>query len=388
MAKAPPDSSLRIVIIGGGFAGLAAAIDLAASGFNVALIDRETEFLDVTQLQRSVHSDIASLRTPYTWLAQRHGFRFLHQAPVLSARTLTTWHQQRRLSTPGEVLSFDFLVLATGAAPRSVKAGRLQLQQPENVLDLVRLRSEGALPRLTRLLQEVPARDRAITIVGAGPTGLQFLFELDDHLRARRQDCLIHLVNADTRLLPTLSDAFHHYVVEKIASRGGSIWPHLGRRFLSQAEMKAALRDEKTGEVQRHDSQLTLLAGGVVPQPLAMNTNRYGQVMLGESLLPAIFAAGDCARYGGGGLNAMTAQAAVRKGKLVAENIRRLHRSEAPAAYDYQALGYFLSLGPLDGVGWLGSPQAVLSGAPAFAIKSAVEKQFQLFIRGVDTYVD
>jgi NADH dehydrogenase len=333
-----------------------------------------------------VHTDIGSLRTPYVQLAQRLGFRFLRAAPTFSARTLTSWHQQRRVSVADEALSFDFLVLATGAAPASLKAGRLHLQQPGNVLDLVRLRSEGALPEVTRMLQETSPRDRAITIVGAGPTGMQFLFELDDHLRARREDCLIHLVNTDTRLLPALPDTFHHCVVEKIASRGGSIWPHLGQRFLIQDEKKATWRDEKTGEIQHHDSQLTILAGGVVPQPLALDTNRYGQVMLGGSLLPAIFAAGDCAHYAGGGLNAMTAQAAVRKGKLVAENIRRLHGGEAPAAYDYHALGYFLSLGPLDGVGWLGSPQTVLSGASAFVIKSAVEKQFQLFMRGVDTY--
>ena len=100
----------------------------------------------------------------------------------------------------------------------------------------------------------------------------------------------------------------------------------------------------------------------------------------------ALFAAGDCARYAGGGLDAMTAQAAVRKGKLVAENIRRLSRHEPLAAYDYQALGYFLSLGPLDGIGWLGSPGNILSGAPAFTVKIAVEAQFNLFLRGVDTY--
>ena len=376
----------RTVIIGGGYAGLAVAIDLANDGAKVTLVNREADFLDVTQLHRSVHSAVETLRTPMAALAKRHGFRFIQSAPNLSARTLTAWHRQRQVNI-GEVrLPFDFLVLTTGAGPASLKAGRLRLQPPDNVLDLSRLRAEGALPAITRMLDNTAARERAITLVGGGPTGMQFLFELDDHLRARRQDCLIHLVNLGARLMPALPQAFHDYAMEKMAARSGSIWMHAGSHFLSQTAKQVTLRDEKSGTTHRHDSQLTLLAGGVVAQPLALNTNRYGQVMLGGSMLPALFAAGDCARYAGGGLDAMTAQAAVRKGKLVAENIRRLSRHEPLAAYDYQALGYFLSLGPLDGIGWLGSPGNILSGAPAFTVKIAVEAQFNLFLRGVDTY--
>ena len=64
-------------------------------------------------------------------------------------------------------------------------------------------------------------------------------------------------------------------------------------------------------------------------------------------------AAGDCARYAARGLDAMTAQAAVRKGKHVAANISRIERGRAPIAYGYQELGYVVSLGRFDSVGWL-----------------------------------
>ena len=376
----------RIAIIGGGFAGLVAAIDLAANGCAVTLVDREPDFLDATQLHRSVHTAVTELRTPIRTLANRHGFRFIEASPMFSARTLGAWHRQREIETGDESLPFDFLVIATGAGPATVK-GRLRLQQPDQVLDLARLKAEGALLAITRLLAGTPARNRALTLVGAGPTGLQFLFELDDHLRARGEDCLIHLVNTGTRLMPGLPKAFHDYAMEKITSRSGTIWSHLGSRFVSQGAKQVTLRDEKSANLSRHDSQLALLLGGVVAQPLTLKTNRYGQVMLRSSVMPAIFAAGDVARYAGGGLDTMTAQAAVRKGKLVAENIRLLSRGEAPIAYGYHALGYFLSLGPLDGIGWVGSPGNIVSGAAAFAVKAVVEAQFNLFLRCMDTYV-
>lgn len=66
--------------------------------------------------------------------------------------------------------------------------------------------------------------------------------------------------------MPALPKAFHDYAMEKIAARSGSIRTHLGSRFVSQSARQVTLRDEKTGEMQRHDSQLTLLASGVAAQ--------------------------------------------------------------------------------------------------------------------------
>ncbi len=149
----------------------------------------------------------------------------------------------------------------------------------------------------------------------------------------------------------------------------------------------AAAKSTRNGARLQFRSPLTLLLGGLIPTPLELECNAFGQVLVQGSPLPSIFAAGDCARYPAPGLDSLTAQAAVRKGRLVAENILRLAAGMRPLAYDYRELGYFLSLGSLDGIGWLLSRASVLKGTPALAVKQAIEAQFQLLLRGVDTYL-
>ena len=83
----------------------------------------------------------------------------------------------------------------------------------------------------------------------------------------------------------------------------------------------------------------------------------------------------------------MTAQAAVRKGKLVAHNIRNLNAQRGLRRYRYQEKGYLLSLGSIDAVGWLGLRCNLLKGFPANVLKEAMESQYDLFLDGVDTYL-
>ena len=103
--------------------------------------------------------------------------------------------------------------------------------------------------------------------------------------------------------------------------------------------------------------------------------------------LESVYAVGDCTKYAGQGLNSSSAQAAVRKGKLVAQNLNRKSTGKDLKQYTYKELGYFLSLGPGDGVGWMIHPDNVLSGPPAMVVKETIEAQYDLFIRGFDTYL-
>lgn len=114
----------------------------------------------------------------------------------------------------------------------------------------------------------------------------------------------------------------------------------------------------------------------------------FGRVRDGHGLLENVFTAGDCSRFDGNGLNSMSAQAAVRKGKAVAANIARALSGRKLERYNYREVGYFLSLGYWDGLGWIGLPGNVLSGLPALAIKEVIEAQFDLFVGGVDTYLN
>jgi NADH dehydrogenase len=110
-------------------------------------------------------------------------------------------------------------------------------------------------------------------------------------------------------------------------------------------------------------------------------------VVLDRKVLTHIFTAGDCSYYDDFGSNLMTSQSALRKGKAAANNILReagILRFCLP--YMHQDIGYLLSLGPYDAVGWIGSKNAIVSGLPAFIAKEAIEAQYDLLLSGVNTY--
>jgi NADH:quinone reductase (non-electrogenic) len=157
--------------------------------------------------------------------------------------------------------------------------------------------------------------------------------------------------------------------------------------YMRQAGTQLQVQALDGGPARTIDSDLSLLFGGVDAHPFALQANRYGQVVLEGETMTRMFAAGDCARYAARGLNAMTAQAAVRKGKHVATNISRVQRGRLPVAYGFQELGYVVSLGRLDAVGWLLMRERLVHGVAATAMRRIVEAQYDLFVDGLDTYV-
>ena len=147
------------------------------------------------------------------------------------------------------------------------------------------------------------------------------------------------------------------------------------------------LENSHSGDKSAHVSDLTLLLLGKKPE-LLLHANSSGQVILDRNVLTPIFTAGDCSHYDDFGSNLMTSQSALRKGKAAAKNILReagILRFCLP--YMHEDIGYLLSLGPDDGVGWIGSKNAIVSGLPAFIAKEAIEAQYDLLLTGIDSYV-
>ena len=147
------------------------------------------------------------------------------------------------------------------------------------------------------------------------------------------------------------------------------------------------LENSHSGDKSAHVSDLTLLLLGKKPE-LLLHANSSGQVILDRNVLTPIFTAGDCSYYDDFGSNLMTSQSALRKGKAAAKNILReagILRFCLP--YMHEDIGYLLSLGPDDAVGWIGSKNAIVSGLPAFIAKEAIEAQYDLLLTGIDSYV-
>ncbi len=370
---------MGVIVAGGGYAGLATLIALRHSlpGVELHLIEPREWHIKLTHLHRTLRHPLNDFCTPFAVLAKKYDFTHHRFALPIGTDNLKTWEWNRTIPLPKGELAFDYLVIATGAKSRSAPGGKQVYQQDDFC------RQEGQ-EIIHNFLGRTENKERHITVVGAGATGLQFLFELDDLLKSRRVDCRLRLMQRGGRILPELPDGFHEYIAGRLQSAGIEHLPYT--RYRGQRDGSIRLENTRTGESSILPSDLTLLFPGVDPYPQLLKADRYGRVIVGNYPLPHIFTAGDCSNFDSGGLNSLTAQAAVRKGKQVAANIKRLQQGRLPYIYSYNELGYFVSLGPLDGIGWMLFRYNIITGLPAFAIKEAIEAQYDWFVEGVDLY--
>ena len=365
----------KVIVIGGGYAGLAVALYLSQTvAFDVLLIDRNESFLDLAQLHKTVHSSLSAVQIPYSLLAKTMGFRFLRKDAPVDKNVLEDWQTQGAVALGKKLFPFDYLVICTGARAYPLEAASPHAVVGNRLLNLEHLKRSGLQAHLQAFLEQNAPEQRVLSIVGGGASGVQFLFELDDYLRTKREQCLLNFIHIEDYLLSGFPEPFHKHVQRLLRSRNGTIEYLPATRFVAQSDGSITLASVADDRKFTRTSHLTLLFPGVVPQPFACETDPQGRVYLHAEALPNIFAAGDCSIYAGPGLNALTAQAAVRKGRLVAANVECLAKGRALHGYDYQALGYFVSLGTWDGIGWLLAENNTLTGMPAFAIKSRCRK--------------
>ena len=370
----------KVVVIGGGYAGLACLIELAkkAPQLELHLVDGEAAHYKITNLHKTFSKPIEAFRVPYEQLAERFNFSFHQQKVNFSAADLERWQAHKKLLLDDTSLDFDWLVLSTGATS-------LLKPKTDGVYDLKSLHNGEGLTLFEQWTDHSKTGNLDISLVGGGATGLQVLFELHEQLRKQRVANRLRLIDLGTHVAPQLPDGAHRYIVRKLRREGIDYLP--ATEYRGQGDNQILLAERGSGRDFSLPSTATLLFPGVKRSPFNLETNGYGQIEIDGQVLPDIFSAGDCAHFDSSGLNLLTAQAAVRKGKLVAHNIRNLNAQRGLRRYRYQEKGYLLSLGSIDAVGWLGLRCNLLKGFPANVLKEAMESQYDLFLDGVDTYL-
>lgn len=370
---------MRVVIIGGGYAGLSCLLQLRRQqpGIELHLLDPNPCHVKNNHLHQTLDRPLQAYSVPFAALAERLGFSFHQCEGTWTPQQLLNWQQTRALPLASGPLSFDLLVLATGAQPVPLAAG-------DFCYGLAEFR-QGLGPELMETFRErIGDRPAHCTVVGSGPSGIQFLFALHERLSHWRIVHRLQLVTLDRELVPELPKGFHQKLLAAMRARGISFIP--ASRFIGQQGRCLQLQPLDTHSLQTIESDLTLLFPGVEPRPARVKTNGFGQVLQDGVCLEHIFAAGDCADFSGQGLNSLTAQAAVRKGRLVAANILALAGEGKLSPYSYRELGFFLALGPLEGLGWLGWRRNLVGGLAAMAVKELLEAQYDLLLEGLDTY--
>jgi NADH:ubiquinone reductase (H+-translocating) len=376
----PRHKRLKIVIAGGGYAGIAALMTLHRfmPEAEITLIDPNSDHLKITHLHETFRYPLSDLLVPFSILEQRFGCRHVRSRLTINDLLLSQWQHDRYLQVDDLTLSFDYLLIASGAQTEHKNF-------VEEIFDL----SDFAVTAGSELLDKyLVARNgvaSCISIIGGGATGIQFMFEVAEYLHRQGITQSLRLIDGGDRVLRQFPKGFSRYVEARMLELDIEFYPET--RFLGQRAGKILLEDKNTGQAFELPSIMSLVFSGK-KQNNILTTNSFGQVIVDRTPLKNIFAAGDCTVYQSFGSNTMTAQSAVRKGKLAAHNILR-HASvfKILEPYLHRDIGYVVSLGPVDAVGWLALENNVITGIPALVIKEIVEAQYDLLLTGVDTYL-
>lgn len=377
----PTTKRLKVVIVGGGYAGIAAlaALKHYTPDIDITIIDPKERHLKITHLHETFRYPLSDLLVPFADLEANFGCRHVRAALTLNEDTLRQWQAEKYLVINEEALTFDYLIIAVGSESKP-------FESQENVLNLHDFADTAGSVLLPRYLaDENDKRVQSISVVGGGATGIQFLFEIQQFLCRQKFRCKLRLINSGEQVLTQFPGGFDSYVQSRMQDSNIDFYPNT--YYLGQQAGKILLKEKQTGQQFDLSSNVSILFLGKKQENL-LAANAFGQVLVDHKPLNHIFVAGDCAYFNAFGSNALTAQSAVRKGKLVARNIlRHSGRLKILEPYLHRDIGYVVSLGSADAVGWLVAEGNVVTGLPALAIKELVEAQYDLLLMGIDTYI-
>ncbi len=364
-------TTTRVLILGGGFAGVEAARYLDGTAakqgdVEVTLVSRENFTLFTPMLHEVVVSDLepADICNPLRKLFRRvNVVNGEIEAIDFAARRVTV-----RYGTSGasHALPFDQLVLALGSETDYSRVPGIA----ENALgmktlgDAVMLRAAVLAMLESASVEPSPHwRRRMLTFVvaGGGFAGVETVGALNDltreslrhYWRIDPREVRVVLIHGGRVILPELGEALGRYAEEQLRQRQVEV--KLSTRVVAYADGCVHCSD---GEQIPADT--LVWAAGVSPNPILKQTPlelRKGRVVVGSTLevpqFPGVWAVGDCAAILDPASNLPyppTAQHGIREGRRVAKNICARLRGASPRDFSYKAPGQLASLGRRTGV--------------------------------------
>lgn len=343
----------RIVIVGGGFGGLAAAKALRKARAHITVIDRNNHYLFQPLLYQVATAVLAP--TQIGWPI-RSLLRKQTNTTVILGEVAGVDTEQRSVivnsvDRQDVRVGYDFLILATGASHNYAGHDEFGQFAPglKNLADAVAIRNKILAAFEQAEAEEDPARHRDLltfVLVGTGPTGVEMAAAIAVLVRTtlrsefRRVDPLmarVVLVGPRDEILGTFAPGLSGKAKARLEKLGVEL--RLGHRV----DRIDADGVDVGGE--RIASKTVIWAAGVTPSPagkwLGVETDRAGRVKVEDDLSvkghPEVFVIGDTASHFQDGKPLPgVAQVAMQGGRYVGKVIRRrLQNKSAPRPFRY-----------------------------------------------------
>ncbi|WP_321331199.1 NAD(P)/FAD-dependent oxidoreductase [uncultured Bacteroides sp.] len=356
----PDSDKKRIIIVGGGFGGLALADKLCNGIFQVVLIDRHNyhQFQPLLYQVASAGLEPSAISFPF-----RKNFRKKKEFYFRMTEVTKINSDKHSIETPIGSLDYDYLVIAAGTTTNFfgnevIKKVALPMKSVEEAINL----RNTLLINLEKALDSHDSQKRRsllnIVIVGGGATGVEIAGALsemkryilpEDYPDLKDEEMNIYLIEGSDRLLAVMSEEASAHALRFLTDMGITVI--LNKHAIDYRDGNVILSD---GE-----SLLTntlIWVSGVIAErfdnisPELMGhggrllVNEFNQLQGYRD----IFAIGDIclqteATYPKG--HPQVAPVAIQQGELLAENLKRMEQGELLKPFMYKDKGTLATVG-------------------------------------------
>ncbi|XP_066205709.1 ferroptosis suppressor protein 1 isoform X2 [Saccopteryx leptura] len=329
--------SMRVVIVGGGFGGIAAASQLQALNIPFVLVDMRDSFHhNVAALRASVESGFAKK----TFISYSTSFKESFRQGVVVGIDLTN---QRVLLEDGAALPFSHLILATGST--GIFPGKFSQVSSQ----------QDAIQAYENMVKQVQ-RSQSIVVVGGGSAGVEMAAEIKTEY-PEKEVTLIHsqVALADKELLPCVRQEAKEILLRKgvrllLSERVNN----LEELPFNKYQESISVRTDKGTEVA---TNLVIVCNGIKINSFAYHSAFESQLASSGALrvneylqvegCTHVYAIGDCADVN----EPKMAYHAGLHANIAVANIVNSMKQRPLKAYTPGALTFLLAMGRNDGVG-------------------------------------
>ena len=342
----------KVVILGGGFGGLAAARALYKTA-EVTVVDRHNYQTFLPLLYQVSTAGLAAdhVAYPIRGALRKTSVKFRMGSP------LSIDHKNKEVKLDSsEVLQFDHLIVALGSttADFGIPGVNEFTLGMKSVHEALTIRAE-IMRRFEDLCRFEDETRLAITVIGGGPTGVEMAGAIAELIRGplksdQKQAAAqidITIIEAGERLLPTFSPTLSKRTKKDLEKLGVKVL--VGSPVAGVEHRKITLKDK-----QVLPSEITIWAAGVkgsdamAQLSLPVSGNRVVvEPTMQVKNYPNIWALGDIAGALGrdGKPLPMVAPVAIQQGKFIAKQIARLSSSKELKEFKYLDKGSMATIG-------------------------------------------